>query len=267
MFERENGRELTEEERRSTYCKSLRMTPERRKLLEDLDCVYFSKVSFSPLRSQPPTPNDMKKRKTTKKDEDDDDGGKPKAIVAQDDDDDAGASAEEGSSNNAKKRKGGSGVTASTKNKNKKKKGGKSTKGSSSSGRNNNTASSIAPSKNNNEQQQQQPAFVKKKLATYGSCWYKHLEELRAFKDKHGHARIPNIGNGLPHWIRAQRIAYSEFRDGKKRPEGNDGDDYDDYVAATRVRLLNDVGFPWEPSLLPPVESSAGSGKKYKPIS
>lgn len=71
------------------------------------------------------------------------------------------------------------------------------------------------------------------------SNFLKHLEDLRAFKSKYGHVQVPRDSrtknttrnyDNLSRWIRRQRTA-------RRR----------DNLSRQKIKLLNDIGFPWVP--------------------
>jgi len=169
---------MTEEERRKR-ARDYSLNPEKRKLLADLDCLYFSKETFR-LDTRDP-----KAVKTTIAD--------PQAKETEN-----------------KRKRGGD-----TEHPDAKRKRGVSVASAKKGGRDD------------------------KKWGRTSVLWYRYLEELRAFKQKHGHSKVPYAKQGLPRWIRVQRSSYTEYKDGKKQG---------DLLTMTRVRLLNDVGFPWEAS-------------------
>lgn len=67
--------------------------------------------------------------------------------------------------------------------------------------------------------------------------WDERLEELKAFKEIHGHANVPTISKENPslgHWVHDQRKQYRLFQENKQTA-----------MTPERIRLLEDVGFKW----------------------
>lgn len=70
-----------------------------------------------------------------------------------------------------------------------------------------------------------------------GSAWYDRLEELRAYKERHGHCSVPqkypeNPSLGI--WVNKQRMEFKQLQDGKKSS-----------MTPERIRALEEVGFTW----------------------
>ena len=62
----------------------------------------------------------------------------------------------------------------------------------------------------------------------FRSAWELKLRELRAFKEQHGHCRVPGSPDGLGCWV-------SNIRHTKEK------------LSETRIRRLNEIGFDWNP--------------------
>jgi len=92
----------------------------------------------------------------------------------------------------------------------------------------------VAPSLPAAGEQQQQPAAKKKKK------WSEHIEELKAFKERHGHIIVPSNKDeykSLYGFINHQRHNHRLLVEGK----------YCRGLDAQRIRDLEELGFKWQP--------------------
>lgn len=83
--------------------------------------------------------------------------------------------------------------------------------------------------------------------------WNIRFEELMEFKQQHGHCRVPHgypPNRKLSWWVMNQRAQYQLLKDGKKS-----------WLSNERVKILNDVGFEWNPVS---AKSKKKSAKKKK---
>lgn len=68
--------------------------------------------------------------------------------------------------------------------------------------------------------------------------WRERYEQLRRYKDIHGHCRVPSYCKENPQlatWVKCQRRQYKLFWEGKRSS-----------MSAERTKLLEDIGFVWE---------------------
>ena len=80
---------------------------------------------------------------------------------------------------------------------------------------------------------------------TLGESWSQRLEELKRFKEKHGHCQVPSRYAEAPElgiWVGTQRTQYRLYMKAKETGA--------DIAGATsmnenRIRLLEDLGFVW----------------------
>lgn len=65
-----------------------------------------------------------------------------------------------------------------------------------------------------------------------------YFQEISAFKQEHGHVRVPRIlpDSNLGEWVHRMRNEYDEFNHGKKVPSLN----------PERIDMLNELGFIWK---------------------
>lgn len=67
--------------------------------------------------------------------------------------------------------------------------------------------------------------------------WDERLEELKAYKEVHGHANVPTISKENPslgHWVHDQRKQYRLYQEKKQTA-----------MTSERIKLLENVGFKW----------------------
>ena len=67
------------------------------------------------------------------------------------------------------------------------------------------------------------------------NAWLQRLNELKEYKEKHGHVRVHTKDGQLGNWIMIQRLQYGLHRNGKKNTLSNE-----------RMEALNEIGFEWE---------------------
>lgn len=70
--------------------------------------------------------------------------------------------------------------------------------------------------------------------------WYKHYEELKAFKREHGHCNVParyQNNRRLGIFVSAQRQQYKALQQGKQAKNSR--------LTQDRINLLNELGFTW----------------------
>lgn len=65
--------------------------------------------------------------------------------------------------------------------------------------------------------------------------WNERLKQLKDFKSKHGHIRIPTKSGKLGNWVMIQRQQYGLKRDGRKNT-----------LSDERVKALEDLDFEWD---------------------
>lgn len=74
---------------------------------------------------------------------------------------------------------------------------------------------------------------------THESTWHARLNDLKEFRDKHGHCICPtNYADNpkLGTWIHHQRRQYKKFKEGKPC-----------HITAERIKALDNLGFVWHP--------------------
>eukprot|EP00980_Cylindrotheca_fusiformis_P019765 scaffold6927_cov93-Cylindrotheca_fusiformis.AAC.3 len=78
------------------------------------------------------------------------------------------------------------------------------------------------------------PATLDPRQSTYDKKWDDHYNQLVAFKEEHGHCRVPQKyepNGALSQWVKRQRY----HRKCKPR-----------YISESRIRKLDDLGFVWD---------------------
>jgi Helicase associated domain len=86
----------------------------------------------------------------------------------------------------------------------------------------------------------------------YSDRWVHHLEELRRFKEKHGHCRVPQrftTNRKLGGWVLYVRYQYRKHANGQPST-----------MTGQRIEQLAELGFDFEPRKGRPSQSE---GKKY----
>jgi hypothetical protein len=70
------------------------------------------------------------------------------------------------------------------------------------------------------------------------ASWQEHFQELKAFKDQHGHCNVSlNYHNvSLSVWVKHQRRQYRFYLKG-----------YDSSMTEERIIWMNSIGFDWNP--------------------
>jgi len=75
-------------------------------------------------------------------------------------------------------------------------------------------------------------------VVEHGSKWLEMFEELKKYKETHGHCSVPAkhpSTKRLALWVQTQRHYYSEMKKGISTP-----------MTAERTDLLNSIGFVWK---------------------
>ena len=88
--------------------------------------------------------------------------------------------------------------------------------------------------------------------------WEKRFNELKQFKANFGHANVPTIypkNQPLAHWVLHQRGQYRTFQ--KQRTSRSVGDKSKCYMTPARIRMLNEIGFDWNPRGMAKLDSFA----------
>eukprot|EP00586_Coscinodiscus_wailesii_P019545 CAMPEP_0172506182 /NCGR_PEP_ID=MMETSP1066-20121228/192487_1 /TAXON_ID=671091 /ORGANISM="Coscinodiscus wailesii, Strain CCMP2513" /LENGTH=244 /DNA_ID=CAMNT_0013283087 /DNA_START=204 /DNA_END=938 /DNA_ORIENTATION=- len=70
------------------------------------------------------------------------------------------------------------------------------------------------------------------------TTWMQRYEDLRKFKMKHGHCRVPRgfaENPSLGNWVSSQRMHFKKYKEGKKST-----------ITENRVRALEQIGFQWK---------------------
>jgi len=94
-----------------------------------------------------------------------------------------------------------------------------------------------------NESSPKQLKETKKTIPeTHEMSWQKHYNELRAYREQHGHCRVPQKYNQnnlkLGYWVMQQRRQYRLRENGKKSS-------FDSSSGETRIKLLDELAFVW----------------------
>lgn len=66
-------------------------------------------------------------------------------------------------------------------------------------------------------------------------AWESHYENLRRFKEMHGHIYVPVANNVLSQWVKRQRKQYKKHKKGLESS-----------LTTERVERLNKLGFIWD---------------------
>ena len=77
----------------------------------------------------------------------------------------------------------------------------------------------------------------------FGRIWYERLQQLREFKDEHGHTNVPELYEPNPqlgHWVFNQRKEYSKRLNSEEALQ-----DAASSITTERIEALNEIGFVW----------------------
>jgi len=81
------------------------------------------------------------------------------------------------------------------------------------------------------------PKSSRKQQARMDGIWYKHLDNLKDYKETHGHVSVPRKSGQLGEWCRTQRRYYKMYRKGETVP-----------LTKERMKALEGLGFVWFPA-------------------
>jgi len=81
------------------------------------------------------------------------------------------------------------------------------------------------------------PKSSRKQQARMDGIWYKHLQELKRYKEVHGTVSVPRKSGQLGEWCRTQRRYYRMYRKGETVP-----------LTKERMKALEALGFVWFPA-------------------
>lgn len=102
--------------------------------------------------------------------------------------------------------------------------------------------------------------FLKQSASVNKSTWTKRLEELKEYKEQHGHTNVPRHYTANPklgRWVDTQRTSHRLLQLGKSSP-----------LTQERSDMLNDIGFEWSPSentIKGNTKSNKATKTKYTP--
>eukprot|EP00957_Ditylum_brightwellii_P049412 3749148-Ditylum_brightwellii.AAC.1 len=71
------------------------------------------------------------------------------------------------------------------------------------------------------------------------ATWNAQFDELRQYKEEHGHVNVPQSEGRLGRWVRNQRMQYSD------RQSGEDGGDFLTKERQRHIQQLEELGFCW----------------------
>ena len=74
---------------------------------------------------------------------------------------------------------------------------------------------------------------------TRGSTWMKRYEELKKFKEMHGHCNVlqdDSVNKELSQWVETQRQEYQQRQEGKESSS----------LTGDRILMLKEIGFVWD---------------------
>lgn len=76
--------------------------------------------------------------------------------------------------------------------------------------------------------------------SVFGKRWHTRFEEVKSFKDNHGHFDIPRncAYKEMKNWISLQRLNYKRLKQGKET-QGR--------LSKQQIEKLESIGFPWAP--------------------
>lgn len=93
----------------------------------------------------------------------------------------------------------------------------------------------------------------RKQQTRMDGIWYKHLDDLKEYKNHNGHVSVPRKSGSLGEWCRTQRRYFKQYRKGETVP-----------LTKERMKSLEDLGFVWLPAearKMKKLESSAAKAE------
>jgi len=97
----------------------------------------------------------------------------------------------------------------------------------------------LAHQQNETDSLSSQPTKLssRKQQTRMDGIWYKHLDDLKEYKNQNGHVSVPRKSGSLGEWCRTQRRYFKQYRKGETVPLTKD-----------RMKALEDLGFVWLPA-------------------